>query len=127
MNELERIRDSIRKIFETRQKKILDGVFETATGAAPPATLMKDEEEVFNRLVDIMRGFRESLIHEVNRKETPKEEKEEREDVYRVVRELPEFIGPDMKAYKLRKDEVISIPRPLNEFLLKKGVIEKVE
>lgn len=129
MNELERIRDSIRKIFEMRQKKILDNVFETTAGGAPAGSMTKDEQEVFSRLVDIMRGFRESLLHEVNKKDVqePETKAEERQEIYKVLRDLPEFVGPDMKAYKLKKDEVINISKPLNEFLLKKGVIEKVE
>ncbi|MDI6721371.1 MAG: hypothetical protein QMD85_03205 [Candidatus Aenigmarchaeota archaeon] len=128
MNEMERIRDSIRKIFEMRQKKILESVFETVTGGSLSANLMNEEEELFNRLVDIVKGFMENTFREINRKEIVREERiEERREVYRVLRELPEFIGPDMKVYKLRKDEIVQIPKPLNEFLLKKGVIEQAD
>ena len=129
MNELERIRISIRNIFDMRHRKMMECVFETATGGTPPNTLMKEEEELFNRLVDITRGFRESILSEMNRKESiPINEKTEdisTKEVYKVILDLPEFIGPDMKIYKLRKGEIIDISKPLNEFLLKKGVIER--
>jgi DNA replication initiation complex subunit (GINS family) len=128
MNELERIKDSIRKIFEMRQRKLLECVFETATGGAPPSTLMKEEEELFARLVDIMRGFRENILLEINKKESaPEKAKVEEVEVYKVLRDMPEFIGPDMKAYRLKKDDIVSISKPLNEFLLKRGVIEKAD
>src|SRR3989338_2459413 len=130
MNELERIRISIRNIFEMRQRKLLECVFETATGGNPPGTLMKEEEELFSRMVDIMMGFRENMIADINRKESaPAEEKKDdiKKEVYKVLRDLPEFVGPDMKTYKLRKGEVIDISKPLNEFLLKKGVIERAD
>ncbi|MBI2173313.1 MAG: DNA replication complex GINS family protein [Candidatus Aenigmarchaeota archaeon] len=128
MNELERIRDSIRKIFEMRQKKILDGVFETSTGGRPPDFLTKQETELFERLVDIINGFRQTIFSEMNRKESaPEKAGDERKDFYKVLADLPEFIGPDMKTYKLRKNEIIQISKPLNEFLLKKGVIGKAD
>ncbi len=129
MNELERIRDSIRKIFEMRQKKMLEYVFETTTGGNPPDSLTNQESELFERLVDIVNGFRQSVVNEINRKESvvAEEAKAERKDFYRVLTDLPEFVGPDMKTYKLRKNEIIQLSKPLNEFLLKKGVIGKAD
>ena len=50
----------------------------------------------------------------------------EEKPVYKVKRSLPEFVGPDMKIYKLTENEIVELPREVERLLLKEGIIEKV-
>ncbi|MBI4019408.1 MAG: DNA replication complex GINS family protein [Candidatus Aenigmarchaeota archaeon] len=48
---------------------------------------------------------------------------------YRVTRTMPKFIGPDMNIYELKESQTVEegqIPKPLNDLLLKKGLLEVV-
>ena len=48
---------------------------------------------------------------------------------YRVTRTLPKFVGPDMNVYELKESHAIEegqIPKPLNDLLLKKGLLKVV-
>ena len=43
--------------------------------------------------------------------------------LYKVLRTLPAFVGLDMSIYELKEGDIKEIPKPLNELLLKEGVI----
>jgi DNA replication initiation complex subunit (GINS family) len=48
---------------------------------------------------------------------------------YKVKKTLPTFVGTDMKNYEFRENEIIdldTLPKPLNDLLLKEGVIEQI-
>ncbi|MBS3054615.1 MAG: DNA replication complex GINS family protein [Candidatus Aenigmarchaeota archaeon] len=48
---------------------------------------------------------------------------------YRVTRAMPRFVGPDMNVYELKESQTVEegqIPKPLNDLLLKKGLLEVV-
>ncbi len=51
--------------------------------------------------------------------ETPKNSTK----LYRVVKDLPAFVGPDLKVYELKEGDIIDIPQPLIDLLLKEGVV----
>ena len=42
---------------------------------------------------------------------------------YKILRTLPPFVGLDMSIYELKEGDIREIPKPLNELLLKEGVI----
>ena len=80
--------------------------------------MTKSEETLFYRLTEEMKKYRESFFSELGRETaaTP---------MYRVKKTLPTFVGPDMKTYSLKENDIINIPPPLDELLLKEGIIEK--
>ena len=46
-----------------------------------------------------------------------------------MTRTLPKFVGPDMNVYELKESQAIEegqIPKPLNDLLLKKGLLKVV-
>jgi hypothetical protein len=81
--------------------------------------MTKDEEAIFYRLADTVKTYRERFFSDIT--------KEEKKALYKVKSSTPAFVGPDMKIYELKEDEVLSLPPPLNEFLVKKGFVEKIE
>jgi len=86
----------------------------------PPENITKEEEKVFYELTDSLKRFRERFFEELQREA-------EKKPVYRVKKSLPEFVGPDMKTYKLTENEILTLPTELEQLLLREGVIEKVE
>jgi len=44
---------------------------------------------------------------------------------YKIMKTLPPFVGLDLQIYELKEGDVREIPKPLNELLLKEGVIEE--
>lgn len=116
--ELENIKATIKRMFELREGKIMSAVLDTVRTGMPPENMSEQEEALFYRLTDELKKYRESFFSELGREQasTP---------MYRVKKSLPTFIGPDMKTYALKENDVINIPAPLDELLLKEGVIER--
>jgi DNA replication initiation complex subunit (GINS family) len=122
--ELENVKNTIKRFFELREHKLILAALDTVRTGLPPENLTKQEERTFYELVDVSKRHREQFFHEIGReKVTATDEK----GVYRVKKSLPEFVGPDMKIYKLTENELVSLPVELEPLLLKEGVIEKVE
>ena len=120
--ELENVKNTIRRFFELREQKILSGVLDTIRTGLPLDNMTAAEEREFYEMVDVAKRFRESFFEELR-----KPVAEEKQSVYRVKKSLPEFVGPDMKTYQLKENDVIVLPKELEEFLTKEGVVEKVE
>ncbi len=135
ITELENVRGIIRRLFETREKKLMELALYTARTGIPVENLTKQEEKTFFFLVDELRRHREMFFEELQKEPTGTEEKKEEKPappmkkkiVYRVKKSLPAFVGPDKKIYELQEGQVVDLPEALNEFLLKEGVIEKTE
>jgi DNA replication initiation complex subunit (GINS family) len=124
--EMENVKNTIRRFFEMREQKILSSVLDTVRTGLPPDNMTAHEEHVFYELVDVLKRYREGFFEEL-RKEPPKHEETHNAPLYRVKKALPEFVGPDMKTYQLKENDVLTLPVELEEFLLKEGVVEKVE
>lgn len=117
LTEMENIKSAIKRFFELREGKILSSALDTVRTALPPEHMTREEETVFYRLVAALKEGREKFFAELNRQG-------EEKTLYRVKKTIPSFIGLDMKKYTLIEDSIMEIPAPLNELLLKEGVIE---
>lgn len=120
VHELENVRNIIRRFFEAREKKILDLALYGVRTGLEPENLTKEEQEFFRFVADRLRNFRESFFSDIYK---------EKKAAYKVKKEVPAFVGPDMKTYELKENDVIPLdflPKPLNDLLLKEGVIEEV-
>ncbi len=119
--ELKNIKSTIKHIFTLREKKILDlALFHIETGM-PVENMDQREKFLFNRVVDLIKKFREDLSLEM--KKEP-----EKKTYYVVKKDLPEFVGPDMKTYRFEKGQKLEesdLPKPLNELLLREKIIER--
>lgn len=120
--ELENVRNTIKRLLDARGKKLLEAAFDNARAGAVQENIALWEKEAFEALVAALKSHRSAVSEELSK---PAEEKENREPMFRVKKALPEFVGPDMKTYALKKDDIVNIPSPLDELLLKEGVIEK--
>jgi len=122
--EMKNVNDSIKRIFEIREKKIMDLVLFSARTGNPPENLLPSEEKFFHSLLDNVKSFRNSLKTELSApKEMPEKEKK---IIYKVRKSVPDFVGPDMKIYKLSENDIVDLPEDIRELLLKEGVLERV-
>jgi hypothetical protein len=124
--EMKNISSTVERLFELRENKIFDLVLYNVRTGMPVENLTKQEEGLFKILVVELKKFRQRSME----KDFKEEVKNNPRDLYRVTKSIPEIVGPDLKEYKLSENEIIdisSLPKELNELLLKKGVIEKVE
>ena len=127
INELDNVKSTIKRFFEHREKKLIDAALYMAKTGLPAENATAEEERLIFTLVDSISKYRQKFFEDMHRQEPVQEPKKL---VYKVKTSMPAFVGPDMNTYKLVENETIdpeSIPKPLNEFLLKKGIIELVE
>ncbi len=119
ITELENIKSTIKRLFELREGKIVSASIDTVRTGLPPENMSKQEEALFYRMTDELKRFREDFFSELGKEQAASL------PMYRVKKTLPDFIGPDMKTYSIKENDVINIPSPLDKFLLKEGIIEK--
>jgi DNA replication factor GINS len=132
-NEILRIEDEIRtlkriqkKIFEARTGKIVRAAWAEICGASVSGDLenmIEKEKELFRKLVDVIKEFKKWV------EESKEEVKEGRKGEYMLIRiksDIPEFQGVDGKTYKLRREDVITLPTLNAKALIKGGVAEEI-
>ena len=136
--EIARIEDEIRtlkkiqrKIFEARTSKIIwiawAEICETESGIEGKDNLIKIEQELLNSLRELFVNYKKRVF------EFGKEEREEVEKdvkdvmVVRIKQNIPEFEGLDGKTYKLRRGDVVVLPKLNAEALIKGGIAEEIE
>ncbi len=129
--EMETVKNTIKRFIELRETKLIEMALTTARTGLAPENLTKEETATFFSLVETMKRHREAFFSEMNKEAAaepmtaPQETRQER-IIYRVKKELKEFVGPDMKTYRLVRGEIVNLPKPLNDLLLKEGLIEEI-
>lgn len=130
---IDTVRTALRQLMTCRDKKLLDQARSSAGTGKPIENLTAAEQIVAEKIIAVLRD-RPSLFDrapqtmpqptnaaDVARKAQP------RKNVFRVVGDLPEFVGPDMRTYRLVRGEIVNLPKALNDLLLKEGVLEEIE
>ncbi|MBI2076197.1 MAG: DNA replication complex GINS family protein [Candidatus Aenigmarchaeota archaeon] len=126
--EMENVKNIIKRFFELRETKLVSLALYSVKTNLPVENLTKEEETLFSALAEKIKNFRQSFFSELQNP-VPEQAKEVKNEVYRVKKSTPEFVGPDLKLYRFNENELIDVsvlPKPLNDLLLKEGVIEKV-
>jgi len=122
--EMKNVNDSIKRIFEIRERKIMELALFSARTGNPPENLLSSEEDFFQSLLSNLESFRSDIKRELS---APKEVREkEKKIVYRVRKSVPDFVGPDMKIYKLSENDIVDLPEDIRELLIKEGVLERI-
>jgi Uncharacterized protein conserved in archaea len=124
----ERFEDEIRtlkrlqkKLFELRTGKIINAAWAEVCGqevSFSEENLTEPERIFFRKLVELIDSFRREVFEE-------KRSKPERVLV-RIKKDI-EILGIDGKRYKLRREDVATLPLENAEVLIKGGIAEKVE
>ncbi|MDI9610863.1 MAG: hypothetical protein QXQ38_01550 [Archaeoglobaceae archaeon] len=124
----ERVEDEIRalkrlqkKIFELRTGKIINAAWAEVCGqevGLNEENMSSLEREFFRTLVEVITEFRRKVFE----KKTEKLEKV----LVRIKKDV-EILGVDGKRYKLRREDVATLPAENAEVLIKSGVAERIE
>ncbi|RUM35211.1 MAG: hypothetical protein DSY33_00130 [Archaeoglobus sp.] len=131
-DELRTLRRIQRRLFEERTGKIIRAAWAevcgTVSGIEGLDNLTSREVLFYRSLVDVISSFRDEVLYGHSVKSGEKEVADE-PDAYRIVRILDnvEFEGIDGKTYKLRKEDVVSLPSLNANALIKGGAAEVVE
>jgi DNA replication factor GINS len=120
---LKRIR---RRIFEARTSKIVRAawaeVCETESGIEGLENLIECEKNLFKLLTEVITEFKKSILERLENKNI--------EDGYVLVRvksDIPEFEGIDGKTYKLRREDVVTLPTLNANALIKGDAVELIK
>jgi len=120
-DEIKALRRLQKKLFELRTGKIINAAWAEVCGQEVgfgEECLTPPEREFFRALVEKISEFRRSVFE-------GKSEKLERVLV-RIKKDV-EILGVDGKRYKLRREDVATLPAENAEALVKSGIAEKVE
>jgi DNA replication initiation complex subunit (GINS family) len=129
----------ITNIYEHREKKILlAAVTKVRSGNPNLENLLEIEKNLFDSILQLMTSTREDIIKNKSKSDNNEEKKVneikegEKEQgninpIVMVKEDIPEFIGTDMKKYNLRKGDIISLPKDMNDTLSKRDVVKEVK
>ncbi|MEM1578563.1 MAG: hypothetical protein QXN34_00100 [Archaeoglobaceae archaeon] len=127
-SENEKIEDEIRtlkrlqrKLFELRTGKIINAAWAEVCGqeiSFNEENMSSTEREFFKKLVEMISDFR---------RETFEEKRLKIDTVLVRIKKDVEILGVDGKRYKLRREDVATLPVENAEVLIKSGMAEKIE
>ncbi|MEM4472997.1 MAG: hypothetical protein QXR27_03195 [Archaeoglobaceae archaeon] len=124
----ERVEDEIRtlkrlqkKLFELRTGKIINAAWAEVCGqevSFNEENLIEAEKIFFRKLIELIESFRREVFEEKKVKIS--------RVLVRIKKDV-EILGIDGKRYKLRKEDVATLPAENAEVLIKSGMAEKIE
>ncbi|MCS7144931.1 MAG: hypothetical protein NZ879_07935 [Archaeoglobaceae archaeon] len=126
--ENERVEDEIRtlnrlqkKLFELRTGKIINAAWAEVCGQEvgfSEENMSSLEREFFRTLIETISEFRRRVFEE---------RKEKLDKVLVRIKKDVEILGVDGKRYKLRREDVATLPAENAEVLIKSGMAERIE
>jgi len=130
----ERHKESLARFFGeiigSRRRKILLHALRMEDANTPPTNTTKVEEEFYKDLVAVLTRHKQKLLstkkplQEPTPKPTPTQEK----NTVRILRALPQIVGPDGETHgPFMEGEVVNLPKQNTEILIKQGAAEKTE
>ena len=122
VKEYENIVPIVKFILDRREQKIINSAirYSRSMNGKKPKNLLKEEEELFERLVEVIKLYRIDI-------ERLKDFKSKGVKEYVVKEDIPEFVAPDMNNYgPWKKGEKIIINDDVAELLLESDKIEMV-
>lgn len=143
--ELENVKNTIRDIYELRERKILsDAMYSVKSGGAIEAeNLTPEEEELLRSVSTALRESRGKLLAKILAEKTvrvPRKEeqsqlvqKEERQEAaaritVRMLKDLPPIVGVDGRIYGgFKSEDVVSLPEPNARAFINQGAAEEIK
>ncbi len=117
-DELRNTKRILNNIFERREKKIIMAALLAARATRKPPENMTREEKIFyENLVELLKENRRKIF-ELKKKEFL---------TIRILKNLPQFVGNDMKKYSLHKEDVISLPVEVAKILIERNAAEEIK
>ncbi|HHF59338.1 MAG TPA: hypothetical protein ENL44_03975 [Thermoplasmatales archaeon] len=76
--------------------------------------------ESLKRYREVIRGGKKESKKEV------REESREKRFIALIKSDIPRFVGPDMRTYNLRKNDIVCLPESIFKILESKGAAESI-
>lgn len=148
--EVENAKKLLDDIINRRQKKIVLSALRTIRGELPPTTLSDEERKFFDEVVNSLKSFKNEINERFKGYDTIVEEKiedakktveelkpeEEIKNIFvkpdgkllvKALKDLPEFVGSDLKNYgPLKTGDVITLPEEIGNLLISRKVAENI-
>ena len=105
-------------IFERREKKIVIAALSAVRGGkTAPENLTREEKILYDGLVELFKEHRKRIF----------ESHEKEFIIVRILKDIPQFVGNDMKKYSLKKEDVISLPSDTAKILIQRNAAEEIK
>lgn len=116
-DELRNTKRLLQSIFERREKKIVTFALHSArTGKKEMPENMTNEEKVFyEELLNVISSYRKKIF-----------EKKKDFVIVRIKKDIPPFVGNDMKKYFLNKEDVICLPSSTAKLIIERDAGEEI-
>ena len=115
--EMENVKNVIKRLIDLREKKLVEMALINARTGTLPENLTKNEQQIFQGIVGNIKNLRNSIFSCFDGSKIPR---------YRAIKDIPKFVGPDMKTYEFAEGQIVDVPQQINDFLLKEGFIEEM-
>ena len=115
LQEIKTTRRMVDEIFNTRLKKLINSVFIFLKTGVLPENMLKVEEEIFFKLIDVIKEFKKKVKIE--------------KSVVKVKMnfDIPSFVGPDGKNYgPYKKDEIVELDESIANYLILNNFATKI-
>lgn len=124
--EEENVRRMISDLIQTRHSKLTHIIARGET--APLTALTEEEENLYNGLVFHAEAYK-SLLEDILQGQKPRVKREKTRGflVVRILREIPQIIGVDMKAYgPFKPEDIATLPEENARALIKQGAATEI-
>ncbi|MEM2583078.1 MAG: hypothetical protein QW519_01770 [Candidatus Thermoplasmatota archaeon] len=115
-DELRNTKRLLQSIFERREKKIVSFALHSArTGKEMPENMTNEEKIFYEELLNVINAYRKKIF-----------EKKKDFAIVRIKKEIPPFIGNDMKKYFLNKEDVVCLPYNVAKLIIERDAGEEI-
>jgi DNA replication factor GINS len=112
---LKRIR---KDVFEARVNRILKMAWMSMCGCkVDEDSMIEAEKDLYRRIVELLEKFKSRIFGR----------KREEKVLVRIKKDIPEFEGVDGRVYRLRREDVVLLPKLNAKALVEGGIAEEVE
>lgn len=138
--QIENAKRIVRELYERRELKIIQiGVLSSRSGKKNDASLLPEEEKLYQEVLGICDRYRKSVLENVlnvrrplMKEESPKTIKTDKggteNKLVRFIRPTPKFVSTDMKVYgPFEREDLASVPEMVAGALIKKGCVEEIK
>jgi len=149
--EVENAKKLLEDIINRREKKIVLAALRTVRGDLPPINLNDEERRFFDKIVNILKSFRNNMnekfrsyadvveekieeakksVEELKPKEVIEPQKLIKPDgklMVKILTDLPRFVGSNLESYgPLKTGDMITLPEDIGKLLIARNVAENI-
>ncbi|MEM1587229.1 MAG: hypothetical protein QXX99_07360 [Candidatus Bathyarchaeia archaeon] len=125
--EEENVRRMVSDLIQTRHRKILELI--EKEGAIPLSSLTEEEESLYGGLMESKKALN-NLLNDIMLGQKPrvKQFRSSGLSLVRILRELPQIIGVDMKVYgPFKPEDIATLPEENARALIRQGAVVEID